>query len=641
MKNLFFLVILAVTSTVAFANNGMSAFNRKDYNEAYRIWSRSPDTAESQYGLGLLHYEGLGGPKNTERGLSLLRGASEKGYRPATEYLATVFEKTGDSRSALRFLERLQTQERTLKTQERIVDAQKKLVKGSPAMSADYCSAVNELIKLGGTPENEVPERCALNGLASPVSPENARQWLSRGFQKTPSIEALDVLVQDFLDPRKPSFNPLLIEEAIWTLDPDLTNRTIKATLIEKGKVSQETCLSLPFREPDQRVRFSSYCALVVIAGVNKNPLISAREYVNGTQGRVGVRTPDRVPKGLKLLSLQKDVYESLDGILLQMEAARNLVDWRRSLELFQQNIKALAQSKSPLIEREVRYILDRVNISSQTRDDSRFFQADAKELSELIDSLPGEVELKKYACAVLAPYIGPDYTHPHDFLGKGAEALTQALERLCTSAGIKRPDPKTKPPAPDESTRRTSPAQSPNSEIQQSPPKVIDSQTQTTNFDKALFDCNQGVATACAPAAQAILGKNPPQIYQSLTREQRIDVAEKLLSIGAKVNDSASLATLWDIYEGGLDSSKRPTAQRYLSTLLARGEPAGLLRQEIASLPKDPVTALLGFVVRQKYVNSCNTILSLRDGGKLSAYDKDIADAVYNGLMCTSLRVK
>lgn len=644
MKKLLLLVALAATSAIALANNGLSAFNRKDYNEAYRIWSRSPDTAESQYGLGLLHYEGLGGPKNTERGLSLLRSSSEKGYKPATEYLANVFEKTGDARSALRFLERLQAQERTLKTQERIVDAQKKVAKGQPTTTSDYCSAVNELIKLGGTPENEVPELCALSGLASPVSPERARQWLSRNFQKKPSVEALEILAQDFLDPKKESFNPVLIEDAIWILDPDLTNRTIKTILTDKGKLSQETCRTLPFREADQRSRFSAYCALVVISGQNKNPIISAREYISGTQGRVGTRTSERVPKGLKLLSLQQEVFDSLDGIYLRLEASRSQGDWRSSFEIIRKNLKLLSQSKSPLNERELRYILDRANISSSNRD-RNIEQPDAKDLAELVDSFPDQIELKKYACAVLTPYTRSDYTSEQDPERVTLKALGQSLDSLCTTAGVKRPDPAANPPPPMPSvaavtTTKTNvpPEQDGRANKAENVRRDV---SETTNFDKALFDCNQGNHSGCGPAAQAILGNSPPAMYQSLTKEQREEVAERLLINGAKTEDPASLATLWDIYESGLDSSKRPIAQRYLTILLSKGHLSGLLRQEIQVLPRELIGGLLGQIaMRNRYVTACDKIKRFIDGNQLNSYDREVANKVYNGPMCKSLRL-
>ena len=644
MKNLLLFAILAATSAVAFANNGMSAFNRKDYNEAYRIWSRSPDTAESQYGLGLLNYEGLGGPKNTERGLSLLRGSSEKGYRPATEYLANVFERSGDSRSALRFLERLQAQERTLKTQERIVDAQKKLVKGPPTTAADYCSAVNELIKLGGTPENEVPELCALSGLASPVSPENAQQWLSRNFQKKPSIEALEILAQDLLDPKKSSFNPGLIEDAIWILDPDLTNRAIKTILSNKGKVSQDICRQLPFREADQRSRFSAYCTLVVISGQNKNPIISAREYINGTQGRVGIRSSERVPKGLKLLGLQQDSFDSLDGINLRLEASRSQGDWRASFEILSKNLKLLSQSKPPVNERELTYILDRANFSSSNRDKS-IQQPDAKDLAQLVDSFPDQIEVKKYACAVLAPYTREAETNEQDTERTTLKALIQSLDSLCTAAGLKRPDPAANPPPPKPpvAVASTSRSDAPREQHSRSD-KVENVQrnvSEPTNFDKALFDCNQGNHSGCGPAAQAILSRSPPAMYQSLTKEQREDVAEKLLLNGVKTEDPASLATLWDIYEFGLDSTKRPIAQRYLTILLSKGHPSGLLRQEIQVLPRELIGGILGQIaMRNRYVAACERIKKFIDGNQLNSYDREVANRVYDGPMCKSLRL-
>jgi TPR repeat protein len=643
MKNLVICVILAVTSTVVLANSGMNAFNRKDYNEAYRIWSRSPDTAESQYGLGLLHYEGLGGPKNTERGLSLLRGSSEKGYKPATEYLANVFEKTGDARSALRFLERLQAQERTLKTQERIVDAQKKLVKGRPTISADYCSAVNELIKLGGTPESEVPELCALGGLASPVSPENARQWLSRNFQKKPSVEALEILVQDSLDPKKSSFNPVLIEDAIWILDPDLTNRTIKTLLTDKGKVNQDICRSLPFREADQRSRFSAYCALVVISGQNKNPIISAREYISGTQGRVGISLWDRIPKGLKLLGLEQEIFDSLDGVYLRLEASRSLGNWKSAFEIMQKNVKLLSQSNSPLNERELRYVLDRANLSSRNVDKD-ITQTNASELAQLVDAFPDQVELKKYACAVLAPYTRSDFTSEQDPERITLKALSQSLDNLCAAAGLKRPDSAANPPPPMLSVTATSAARSDLPPSQDSRVAKVENVqrnvSEPANFDKALFDCNQGNHSACGPAAQAILSNKPPAMYQSLTKEQREEVAERLLLNAAKAEDPASLALLWDIYEFSIDSSKRSIAQKYLTTLLAKGHPSGLLRQQIQILPRDPIGGILGQVgQRKRYVTACESIKKFIDDNQLNSYDRRVANRAYNGPMCKSLR--
>jgi len=646
MKNLFLLVILALTSTVAFANNGMSAFNRKDYNEAYRIWSRSPDTAESQYGLGLLHYGGLGGPKNTERGLSLLRASSEKGYKPATEYLANVFEKAGDARNALRFLERLQAQERTLKTQERIVDAQKKLVKGPPTAAVDYCSAVKDLVTLGGTPERDVPEMCAVNDLPSPVSKEKGRQWLLTSFRQTPTLPGLATLSEELLNPRSASFNPTAIEEAIWVMDPNLSDSRIKEALRQNGKVNQDTCIALPFRDPDQRIRFSSYCALVVIAGQNKNPTISAREYISGLQGRAGMRLVERINRGLKLLGLQQDIVNSRDGLLLRLEAFRLLEDWENSFDLFQKNYSALIETKSQQVGSEIIFYLNKANVSAPGYD-TRFAQINAKNLAQVIDLSPIDVDIKRYACAVLTPYIGKEFTNEQDVSGQTLNSLNQHLDSLCATAQMKKPDPIARPPARFDRPQQLIADGKSRNEQPQSTPQASPAASGGTspdkrqNFDQDLFDCNQGKVLGCAPAAISIMSANPPSIYQTLTRQQKEEVAEKLLLNGAKTEDPASLAVLWDLYEFNLDSSKRPLAQKYLTILLAKGHPSGLLRQEIQFLPRELIGGLFGNILeRGRFAAACARIKDLRDGNRLTAYDKEVANKAYTGPMCVSLRL-
>jgi hypothetical protein len=633
-KTLVFLFLTLLTSTSALANSGMSAFNRKDYNEAYRVWSRAPDTAESQYGLGLLHYEGLGGPKNPAKGLSLLQSSSDKGYKASTEYLANIYERGNDPKNTIRFLERLQSQEKTLKTQERLVAAQRKLAKDLPSKSTDYCLAITELSRLGGSPESGTAEMCALNGLASSVTLDTARQWLTRNFSQSPTIEGIDMLSEELLNSKSASFNPSVIEEAVWALDGDLSNQAVKKTLLEKGRLSQETCRTLPFRDPDQRVRLSSYCTLVVIAGANKNPLIVAKEYITGTQGRVGTRQLVRVRRGLTLLALQKEVFDSIDGIYLQLEANRLTNKWQDSIELMGKNFRRLDSSKSPQNRTNLMFLLEK------TESDRSFTQLNANDLARLIDAFNGEIETKKLACNVLAPFV--DKSSEHDTEKIAQKELIKSLESICTTVGLARPDPSKQPirissASSPNAARPTSDQAAAAAQPTQGQPKAT---TPPAGFDKSLYDCNQGEVSGCAPAAIALLSPNPPTMYQSLSKEQRLDVAEKILLNGVKKDDPGSLAVLYDIYESSLDSSKRPTSQKYLSILLAKGEPAGLLRQEIQSLPKDPISGVIGGVLlRPKYAASCDRIRQLAQENRLTEYDKTIANNAYNGIMCKSLR--
>ena len=69
-KVLLATLIFAMYSSLphyAYATKAMDAFNKKDYNEAYRLWTREPEKAESQYGLGRILLEGLGGPSDPQK----------------------------------------------------------------------------------------------------------------------------------------------------------------------------------------------------------------------------------------------------------------------------------------------------------------------------------------------------------------------------------------------------------------------------------------------------------------------------------------------------------------------------------------------------------------------------------------------
>jgi hypothetical protein len=429
-----------------------------------------------------------------------------------------------------------------------------------------------------------------------------------------------------------------VIEEAIWALDSDLSNQTIKKVLIEKGKVSQDTCRTLPFREPDQRTRLSSYCTLVVIAGVNKDPLLVAKEYITATQGRVATRLTDRVSRGVTLLSLQKERFDSAEGLYLRLAVNRLTNKWQDSIELISRNLKQLDSSKSPQNKIELRFILDRANMSSRGKDET-FAQNDANNLARLIDAFSGEVEIKRYGCTTLAPYVA--MTSPFDTERVTEKELVKTLDSVCATAGLPRPDPsQSSPPAASGISGGAKPTNDRVGRDIQASQNPRAATAPPTSFDKALYDCNQGEVSGCAPAAIALLSPNPPTMYQSLSKEQRLDVAEKILLNGVKKDDPGSLAVLYDIYENSLDSSKRPTSQRYLATLLSKGDPAGLLRQEIQSLPKDPVSGIFGSVLlRPQYAAACDRIRQLAQGDRLTSYDKTIADNAYNGVMCRSLR--
>ena len=69
------------------ASDALLFFLKGDHNEAYRQWAKTPDAAESLYGIGRILYEGLSGPADQVKGQQLLKEAAEAGSAEARMYL--------------------------------------------------------------------------------------------------------------------------------------------------------------------------------------------------------------------------------------------------------------------------------------------------------------------------------------------------------------------------------------------------------------------------------------------------------------------------------------------------------------------------------------------------------------------------
>jgi len=192
------LVFLTVLASVFVHNpasaDGMAAFARRDYNEAYRVWSRNPDTAEASYGIGRIVLEGLGSaPRNPEKGLSLIQRAASASYRPALTYLADYYERTGNSQQAIKFLDRL-SDNKDLALEQRILLLLAKVVKGEPATSAKFCETNLNISKLGGQVKQIDTALCAMNGHPSVQTKDDAIGLLatmaSDAYSKMEYVEA-------------------------------------------------------------------------------------------------------------------------------------------------------------------------------------------------------------------------------------------------------------------------------------------------------------------------------------------------------------------------------------------------------------------------------------------------------------------
>ena len=130
-KFLLATIIFTIYSSLphyAYATKAMDAFNKKDYNEAYRLWTREPEKAESQYGLGRILLEGLGGPADPSKGLDLLAKSANKNYMRAIRYLAKYYEKKGSFKQAVTYLKKTGDPKKDLNLQSKILKLTKKRI---------------------------------------------------------------------------------------------------------------------------------------------------------------------------------------------------------------------------------------------------------------------------------------------------------------------------------------------------------------------------------------------------------------------------------------------------------------------------------------------------------------------------------
>jgi TPR repeat protein len=180
--NLVILIInlcLLIFSTNALSTEAMSAFNNKNYDEAYRLWFANPDTPEANYGMGRIVLEGLGSaPKNSSRGMSLIEKAAGAGFRPAASFLADHYERTGNIQGAIKYLERL-SEKKDLQLEQRILSIIAKGQKGDPTSSKQYCDTLVNVGKLGGQTKQLEFAFCAVNGHPSILSKDEALSSLN------------------------------------------------------------------------------------------------------------------------------------------------------------------------------------------------------------------------------------------------------------------------------------------------------------------------------------------------------------------------------------------------------------------------------------------------------------------------------
>ena len=73
--------------------DGLDAYNRKDYKEAFRLFLPSAEqgVAEAQYNLGLMYDNGTGVPQDYKEAVRLYRLSAEQGYAQAQYNLGVMY----------------------------------------------------------------------------------------------------------------------------------------------------------------------------------------------------------------------------------------------------------------------------------------------------------------------------------------------------------------------------------------------------------------------------------------------------------------------------------------------------------------------------------------------------------------------
>jgi hypothetical protein len=334
------LLIGLMVQQSAFAGPAADAFARKDYNEAYRQWSKTPDSLEAKFGIGRILFEGLGGPKDTDKGLASIRDAASAGYRPAMEYLANFYQKEGAYKSAITYLRRLQESSKSRQRQEDIVRMLGTLTTKPNSKNKEFCEELKTLAELGGSADKTTTRECALNGLPSAMTKAQAEAELKRTLATTPSFNALERLAPAALNPQSSGFDPESVFNALLKVDPSLSSSNTKS-LADLGAVSREVCISLPASTLKQKLNQLSYCALVAIKGDIQLAVTSARAFAEGGLGR---KSPELALTFAKLAGSPPE----LNGLQLQMlrETPPANSKWNEHLDFLVANAQTLNASE-------------------------------------------------------------------------------------------------------------------------------------------------------------------------------------------------------------------------------------------------------------------------------------------------------
>lgn len=624
----FFLLAPGMDS--ALASEGMAAFNRKDYNEAYRIWRRSPDAPESKYGMGRLHFEGLGGPQNTAKGVALIDEASRAGYGPATEYLASHYEKRKDFKNAVRYLERMSERTASSSIQKRLVEAYSQTEAKPLSTSTKYCSALKTLVEMesGSDPKMDM-RNCALAGKPSTMSREAALKVVGSNLTSSPSIDTLKVVAKELLDRNSPSFNPIAVESAVWAIDPNLNNPAIKSLLLDSG-VTYQICLSLPIRTQEGKNAANSYCTLAAISGSELAIKGAASDYAKGTEGR----SVD-LQKAAALYRLSPTLSVSKEAVLIRLDSLIRERNWK-------QHLKEMDSLSLQLKELSSQDLTNQFAFQTGSTRDIDYQQSHAATLLRLANLVgKSDIQGAVFDSVKAIPPETREGDSPAfiDALCK-TESAVKGAEKECR-AEKRQPSSgqnalRSAPSSLDSARPATDPVTGAGTTL---PPRGAAAEV-AARSQQSVLDCDSGNLKACAVAAKALMSDFPPRGYESMPPEERRRLAIVRLERGATGGDVSSLAALYDLYSADLDSSLRSKAKEYLAILIQKGTPEGRLREQLDVLNVDPLSGILGAVLeRAKYKRACTALKLQLQRRELNRDDEVKAAAALDGVMCNAVK--
>ena len=83
-------ILLALSAFVVMAfggdyEDGLAAYNNKDYKKAMELWTELADRgySQAQYNLGLMYSDGQGVKQDYKKAVELYQKAADQGYAPA------------------------------------------------------------------------------------------------------------------------------------------------------------------------------------------------------------------------------------------------------------------------------------------------------------------------------------------------------------------------------------------------------------------------------------------------------------------------------------------------------------------------------------------------------------------------------